>query len=63
MTKETYTLIKDEVSVKVSASAPESLRTKRIKRTGLRIYRDGCLGISGYLGETGAEDALKRAEA
>lgn len=63
MTKETYTLIKDEVSVKVAASAPESLRTKRIKRTGLRIYRDGCLGISGYMGETGVEEAARRAEA
>jgi PmbA protein len=63
MTKETYTLIKDEVSVKVTASVPESLRTKRIKRTGLRVYQDGCLGISGYMGEVGAEDALKRAQA
>lgn len=63
MTKEIYTLIKDEVSVKVSASAPESLRTKRIKRTGVRVYRDGCIGISGFMGEEGAEDARKRAEA
>lgn len=63
MTKETYTLIKDEVSVKVSASVPESLRNKRIKRTGVRVYRDGCLGISGYMGEEGAEAAGKRAEA
>lgn len=63
MTKETYTLIKDEVSVKISASKPESLRNKRIKRTGVRIYKDGCLGISGYMGETGAEEAAARAEA
>lgn len=63
MTKETYTLIKDEVSVKISASAPESLRNKRIKRTGVRVYKDGCLGISGYMGETGAEEAARRAEA
>src|SRR3989338_1570218 len=63
MTKETYTLIKDEVSVKISASAPESLRNKRIKRTGVRVYKDGCLGISGYMGEEGEEAALKRAEA
>ncbi len=63
MTKETYTLIKDEVSVKISASVPESLRNKRIKRTGVRVYKDGCLGISGYMGEEGAGDALKRAEA
>lgn len=63
MTKEIYTLIKDEVSVKVSASVPESLRNKRIKRTGVRIYKDGCLGISGYMGEEGAEEAAKRAEA
>jgi len=63
MTKETYTIIKDEVSVKISASVPESLRSKRIKRTGVRVYKDGCLGISGYMGEEGAEAAGKRAEA
>lgn len=63
MIKETYTLIKDEVSVKVSASVPESLRNKRIKRTGVRVYKDGCLGISGYMGEEGAAEAAKRAEA
>jgi len=63
MIKETYTLIKDEVSVKVSASAPESLRNKRIKRTGVRIYKDGCLGVSGYMGEEGAEEAARRAQA
>ena len=40
MTQETYTLIDDEVSVKISGSAPESLRTKRIKRTGvLKVSR------------------------
>ncbi|OGS14580.1 MAG: hypothetical protein A2234_10435 [Elusimicrobia bacterium RIFOXYA2_FULL_58_8] len=63
MINETYTLIKDEVSVKVSASAPESLRAKRIKRTGVRVYRDGCIGISGYMGEEGGPEARKRAEA
>jgi len=63
MTEETYTLIDDEVSVKISGSAPESLRTKRIKRTGLRVYKDGCLGVSGYMGEEGGPEALKRAQA
>lgn len=63
MINETYTLIKDEVSVKISASAPESLRTKRIKRTGVRVYRDGCIGVSGFLGEDGAQEARRRAEA
>ncbi|HNW43166.1 MAG TPA: metallopeptidase TldD-related protein [Elusimicrobiales bacterium] len=61
MTNETYTLIKDEVSVKVSASAPESLRTKRIKRTGVRLYQDGYIGISGFMGEEGGAEAAKRA--
>lgn len=63
MIKETYTLIKDEVSVKVSASVPESLRNKRLKRTGVRVYKDGCLGISGYMGEEGEAEAARRAEA
>ncbi|MBU2574131.1 MAG: hypothetical protein KKH28_08665 [Elusimicrobia bacterium] len=63
MINETYTLVKDEVSVKISASAPESLRTKRIKRTGVRVYRDGCIGVSGFMGEDGADEARERAEA
>ena len=63
MTEEIYTLIDDEVSVKISGSAPESLRTKRIKRTGVRVYKDGCLGVSGYMGEEGEAEALKRAQA
>ena len=63
MINETYSFIDDEVSVKISGSAPESLRTKRIKRTGVRVYKDGCIGVSGYMGEDGGSEALKRAEA
>ena len=63
MIQETYTLIDDQVSVKISGSAAESLRTKRIKRTGLRVYQAGCVGVSGYMGEDGEAEALKRAEA
>lgn len=63
MINETYTHIGDEVSVKVSASAPESLRTKRIKRTGVRVYRDDCIGVSGFMGEEGGAAARERAAA
>ncbi len=63
MTNETYTLTNDEVSVKISASAPESLRAKRIKRTGVRVYRDGFIGVSGFMGEEGEAQARERAAA
>lgn len=63
MTIEKYTLIDDEVSVKIAGSAPESLRAKRIKRTGLRVYQDGLIGVSGYMGEEGEAAALERARA
>lgn len=61
MITETYTTVSDEVSVRVTASAPESLRSKRIKRTGVRVYDGGRIGVSGYLGEGGHEAALGRA--
>lgn len=63
MTVEKYTIIDDEVSVKIAGSAPESLRAKRIKRTGLRVYQDGLIGVSGYMGEEGEAAALERARA
>lgn len=63
MTTEKYTIIDEEVSVKISASKLESLRAKRIKRTGVRLYKDGCIGAAGYMGEEGEAEALKRAEA
>jgi len=63
MINETYTLIEDEVSVKITASAPESLRTKRIKRTGVRVYDGGFIGVSGFMGEEGEAEARKRAQA
>ncbi len=63
MTTEKYTILQDEVSVKITGSKLESLRTKRIRRTGVRLY-DGCrLGVSGFLGEEGEEQALARAKA
>lgn len=63
MINETISFIDDEVSVKVSASAPESLRAKRIQRTGVRVYNDGCIGVSGYMGTEGEAAARERARA
>lgn len=63
MITEKYTIIDDEVSVKIAGSAMESLRAKRVKRTGLRVYRDGLIGVSGYMGEEGEAAALERASA
>ena len=61
MITETYMILTDEVSVKIAASAPSSLRTKRIKRTGVRVYKDDSIGVSGFMGEEGWEKARLRA--
>lgn len=63
MITEKYSIIDDEVSVKIAGSAMESLRAKRIKRTGLRVYDNGLIGVSGWMGEEGEGEALKRAKA
>lgn len=62
MITEKYTIIDEEVSVKIAGSELESVRAKRIKRNGVRVYREGCIGVSGYMGEEGEPGALKRAE-
>lgn len=63
MINETISFIEDEVSIKLSASALESLRAKRIQRTGLRVYNDGCIGVSGFMGTEGEAAARERATA
>ncbi len=63
MITERYSILQDEVSVKIAGSRLESLRTKRIKRTGVRVYDNGCIGVSGFMGEEGEEQALQRAKA
>lgn len=63
MINETISSVDDEVSIKLSASALESLRAKRIQRTGVRVYNDGCIGVSGYMGTEGDAEARKRAAA
>lgn len=63
MTNETISIIDDEVSVKLSASALESLRAKRMQRNGLRVYDAGCIGVAGYMGTEGEAAARERAVA
>jgi PmbA protein len=49
--KEIYSVRRRQMSVSVSQSRIDSVRSKDITRTGLRIYRDGRLGIAGAIGD------------
>jgi PmbA protein len=60
MTKEIYIENNKEFSVKVVNTAIDSIREKEIKKTGLRIYKDGLIGISGTLGEGKIKELEKR---
>lgn len=48
--KELYSIRRRQISVSVSQSRIESVRSTDITRTGLRLYRDGRLGIAGAIG-------------
>lgn len=51
MIKEVYREVVKETSINIVQSAYESLRKKNITKTGIRIYKDGKIGVSGALGD------------
>lgn len=51
MIKELYQEITREVCLNVSAGRVDSVRRKNITKSGCRVYEDGCIGVSGCLGE------------
>lgn len=61
MIKEQYSILTEELSVAVKNSLPADIRTKSIRRTGVRVYRDGLIGVAGFLGDDGREAAEKLA--
>lgn len=61
--KEVYSSRRRQMSVSVSQSRIDSVRSKDVTRTGLRIYRDGRLGIAGAIGEYDAARLEERAAA
>lgn len=66
MIKELYQQTVREVSLNVSAGRVDSLRSKRITKSGCRVYDNGYIGVAGCLGQptadtwAAAEQALAR---
>jgi PmbA protein len=51
-----------EISVNIVNTQVESVRRKDISKTGVRVYRDGFIGVAGALGQHDEEALLKQAE-
>lgn len=52
-----------ETSINIVQTGVESVRRKDISHTGLRIYKDGYIGIAGAIGVRDEAELLKEAEA
>ncbi|QAT60781.1 MULTISPECIES: metallopeptidase TldD-related protein [Tissierellales] len=61
MIKEKCTDKIKEISINVVQTEIESIRKKDITKTGLRIYKDGYIGISGGLGKIDEKDMERKA--
>lgn len=61
MIKEKYTTNIKETTISVSQSNIQSIRTKDITRTGIRVYKDGFIGIAGAVGKFNEDEVEKEA--
>ncbi|MGM0608927.1 MAG: metallopeptidase TldD-related protein [Candidatus Muiribacteriota bacterium] len=61
MIKETVHMYNKETAINITNSRIESVRRKNIKATGIRIYNNGFIGVSGFLGDGSVENAEKKA--
>jgi PmbA protein len=61
MIKEKYSSRIKETTLSVVQTRVESIRKKDISKTGLRIYKDGYIGVSGAIGDYSEEELEKRA--
>ncbi len=61
MTKEIYTNKVQETTLNIVQTAVESVRKKDIVRTGLRLYDNGCIGVSGAIGKYDEKNLEQRA--
>jgi PmbA protein len=62
MIKEKCTDKIKEISINVVQTEIESIRKKDITKTGLRIYKDGYIGVSGGLGKIDEKDMERKAK-
>ena len=61
MIKEKYIERLRETSINIASNTLESIRKKDITKTGLRVYKDGKLGIAGALGSYNERELQERA--
>ena len=61
MIKEKYTNKVQETTLNIVQTAVESVRKKDIVKTGLRLYDNGCIGVSGAIGKYDEKDLEQRA--
>jgi PmbA protein len=59
MVFEKYSNCRDQISLSIASNKLESIRKKHIIRTGVRVYKDGIIGIAGVVGSY-EEDQLKQ---
>lgn len=62
MVKEIYKNNTKQMTLNVSNSKIESLRQKDITKTGVRVYKDGYIGVSGAIGGCDEDRLFKEAE-
>jgi len=59
--KELYSIKTKDLSLNISNTEIESVRNRSIEKTGLRIYKDGYIGVSGSIGKYNEADLEKKA--
>lgn len=62
MLKEIITTKKNEISINVVQGMIESIRKKNISKTGLRVLKDGFIGVAGALGKYDEETLSSQAK-
>lgn len=61
MDKETYSIEVNQTCLNVVQTRIDSIRSKKITRTGLRMVNEGRIGVAGTLGEANEEELESRA--
>lgn len=61
MKKEFIKVFEKETTIKIQSAKIDAIRTKDIVKKGVRVYKDGKIGISGAVGEVDDEILIERA--
>lgn len=61
MIKELYQIKKKEITLNITNGEIDSVRKKNLTKSGCRVYENGCIGVSGVLGEP-TQETWEKAE-